>query len=73
MARKTDIAEIAHDTLDALAILRAHIHATGNEKVKDAFASVETFSAIGLRLMEKSNPSKIRSIAVTVEIQSLMK
>jgi hypothetical protein len=73
MTRKTDTTEIANDVLGALTILRSHILATGNGKVKDAFASVETFSAIGLRLMEKSNPSKIRSIAVAVEIQSLMK
>lgn len=38
----------------------------------DAFASIETFVAISLRIISKTNPSKIRSETVSVEIQSRM-
>jgi hypothetical protein len=70
--RTTDVGEIANDVLADINTLRAHILATGNDAVKEAWAGMETFSAISLRLMAKSNPSKVRDIARTVEIQSYL-
>lgn len=39
---------------------------------RDALAAVETFCAIALRIIAKTNPSKVRSEAMTTEISYLM-
>jgi hypothetical protein len=68
---RTNITDIASDIVKDLGILRQAL-APQMEEVEDAWATVETFIAISLRLMAKTNPSKIRSIAMTVEIQSII-
>ena len=71
MARaRTDTADISSDIIKEWQIVKQAASCQSN--VEDALASVETFIAIALRVMAKTNPSKIRSIAVTVEIQSLI-
>lgn len=69
---RTIIDDIAADHMAALDVLRAHIMATGNEATLEAWASVETFSAIALRVIAKTNPSKVRDEAMKVEIASLL-
>lgn len=66
MRARTNVAEISADLMSALGELRPSMQ--GN----DAFAHIETFCAIALRVMSKTNPSKIRSEAMTVEIQARM-
>lgn len=73
---RTDIADISADLLRDLGAVRADLDARGalaaDSPLADAFAGVETFCAIALRVLAKTNPSKLRSEAITVEIQSLM-
>jgi hypothetical protein len=68
---RTDITDIASDIVKDLGVLRQAL-APQMHEVGDAWATVETFIAISLRLMAKTNPSKVKSIAMTVEIQSLI-
>ncbi len=39
---------------------------------KEALDTIDTFCAIALRVIAKTNPSKLKSIATTVAIQSHM-
>jgi hypothetical protein len=68
---KTNITDIASDIVKELGVLRQAL-APQMHEVEDAWATVETFIAVSLRLMAKTNPSKIKSVAMTVEIQSLI-
>jgi len=68
---RTNITDIAADIVRDLGVLREAL-APQMHEVEDAWATVETFIAISLRLMAKTNPSKIKSVAMTVEIQSLI-
>lgn len=69
MRAKTDITQISNDLLDAWEKVKAHAPA----ELEDQVAEIETFMAIALRVIAKSNPSKVRDVAMTVEIQYLMK
>jgi len=68
---RTNITDIAADIVRDLGVLREAL-APQMHEVEDAWATVETFIAVSLRLMAKTNPSKIKSVAMTVEIQSLI-
>jgi hypothetical protein len=68
---RTNITDIAADIVRDLGVLRQAL-APQMHEVEDAWATVETFIAISLRLMAKTNPSKVKSVAMTVEIQSLI-
>ena len=52
--------------------IRAHILALNNPHLEDAWAGIETFAAVALRVMAKTNPSKLRSEMVTVGISALL-
>jgi hypothetical protein len=52
--------------------IRAHILALNDPHLEDAWAGVETFAAVALRVMAKTNPSKLRSEMVTVGISALL-
>jgi hypothetical protein len=67
---KTNTDEIARDLKAAFAVLRAGQVDGSPEDI--ATCEIETFAAIALRVMRKTNPSKIRSEAMTVEIQARM-
>lgn len=67
MKQTADIEQIARDLQEALARLREHV-LPAPEGVEDALAEVETFCAIALRVMARTNPSKLRAAAMTVEI-----
>lgn len=64
---KESIDAIKEDLMRDLSIVKAQVGDT------DAMAGVETFCVIALRLMAKTNPSKIRDIAMTTEIAYWMK
>lgn len=68
---RTNIKDISSDIVKELGVLREAL-APQMHEVEDAWATVETFIAVSLRLMAKTNPSKIKSVAMTVEIQSLI-
>lgn len=68
----TNTAEIEADLLAALRILREALDPQEGTPVDDAFAHVETFSTLALRVFRKTNPSKIRSEAMTLEIAARM-
>lgn len=69
---KCDTAVIAEEMIAALRVLRDHI-GQADEAVSEAFASLETHVAISLRVFSKTNPSKLRDVARTVEIGYLMR
>ena len=52
--------------------IRAHILALNDPHLEDAWAGIETFAAVALRVMAKTNPSKLRSEMVTVGISALL-
>lgn len=76
MARaRTNVDEISEDLLRDLSEVRLHLERYRElvpPEIDDAFAGVETFCAIALRVLAKTNPSKVRSEAVTVEISVRM-
>lgn len=73
MRAKTDVKQIGEDLVKDLQKVRQWLeHTQAPETVMEAFAGLETHSAISLRVFSKTNPSKIRSEAVTVEIQVRM-
>lgn len=69
MRARTDISQISLDVTTAWYTLKANLPI----ELEDQMAEVETFIAIALRVMAKTNPSKIRDVAMTVNIQYLMK
>lgn len=69
---KTNIQDIASDIVKELGVLRQALAPQMHGEVEDAWATLETFIAVALRVMAKTNPSKIKSVAMTVEIQSLI-
>ena len=68
---KCDTAIMAEEMISALRVLRDHI-GQSDERVIEALATIETHVAISLRVFSKTNPSKIRDVARTVEIGFLM-
>lgn len=69
---KFDSAEVRNDVINAVLHVRDKLD-LNDEATSDAWGTLETFCAIALRLMAVTNASKVRSIAMTVEIQNLMK
>lgn len=64
------------DLVGALAVVRAALGlpvVAVDSPLADAWATVETFCAVSLRVLATTNPSKVRSAAVTVEISALIK
>ena len=74
----TPTGDMGSDLIEALLCIRKQLSrpwATDlwDAEAQEALATVETFCAISLRIIAKTNPSKVRSEAVSVEIQSLLK
>lgn len=68
----TDMDETARELAAHLATLREALAPADGSDIDTALCSVETFCAVALRVMRKTNPSKIRSEARTVEIKARM-
>lgn len=71
MAR-TDMDEIDRGMTDNLRILREALQPEDGTEVDTALCTLETFVALSLRVMRKTNPSKVRSEARTLEIKAHM-
>lgn len=69
---RTDTRQIKLDIIPDIERVRAHVLATGNEATQESLATIETFVAVALRVFAKTNPSKLRSEARTVEISHLL-
>jgi hypothetical protein len=84
MSAKADIEQLKEQVLGNLKVIDDEINyilgggAIGNmpeqrisdRDLREAMAGLETFIAIALRVFAKTNPSKIRSEAITQEIAS---
>lgn len=66
----SDVDEFEKVLVVAVDVVRQHVLAQGATQAEDALAVIETFCAISLNVMRKTNPSKIRSAARTVEISA---
>lgn len=67
---RTDVEAMDTDITAAFKVVRQALAAADGSREDIALASLETFVVIALRVMRKTNPSKIRSEAMTVEIKA---
>lgn len=65
---RTDISEISRDLVASIEHFRPHCVAI----YEDRWATIETFVAVALRVMARTNPSKIRDAAMVEEIKARM-
>lgn len=66
MRAKADVNQIAADLIAAIKDIRRHIPVESEESL----AHIETFCAISLRVLAKTNPSKLRDAAMAEEIKA---
>ncbi len=66
MRARSDIAAMQADLVEALSEVRGLI--TTEHEV--AWAQIETFCAIAIRIISKTNPSKVRDAAMAEEIKA---
>ena len=69
---RSDVSEIERDIVAELRVLRASLKPVDDTPEDHALCAVETFVAVSLRVMSKTNPSKLRSEARNVELQARM-
>lgn len=67
MRAKTITDTIRTDLIDAIGTVRQKLDRT-DPAVDEAWAEIETFCAISLRIIGKTNPSKVRDAAMAEEI-----
>jgi hypothetical protein len=67
---RSDVDEIDVDLTLALQTVREALKPVDGSPEDSALCAIETFCAISLRVMRKTNPSKLRSEARTVEISA---
>ena len=67
---KTNMDEIDRDLGMALRLIRDRLYVPDGSEQDTALCEVETFCAIAIRVMRKTNPSKLRSETRTVELQA---
>ena len=65
---RTDMDQVARELADHLKTLRDAMRPEDGSPEDTALCSVETFCAVALRVMKKTNPSKVRSESRTVEL-----
>lgn len=68
----TDMAQVEAELAEHLKTVRQALDPKDGTPEDYALCAVETFAAVALRVMRKSNPSKVRSEARTVEIKARM-
>lgn len=68
----TNMDSVAVELAEHLQTLRDHLKPQDDTPIDTALCSVESFCATALRVMHKTNPSKVRSCARTVEIKARM-
>ena len=73
---RTDTKTIKEDLVRDLLKVRGYLSSHGmldeESHLSDPWATVETFCSIALAVMAKTNPSKIRSEALTANIRALL-
>lgn len=69
---RVDVDALDDDVTHAMAIIRDRLQPQDDTREDAAICAVEMFVAIALRVMRKTNQSKLRSEAMTVEIQARM-
>lgn len=67
---QTDMDQVDTDLAAHLKTLRAALAPVDGSSEDYAMCAVETFCCIAIRVMRKTNPSKVRSEARTVEIKA---
>lgn len=68
----TDMDETAEAIDKALLLILAELDPQDGAPVDDAFYTVKSFCDVAMRVMRKTNPSKVRDCARTVEIAARM-
>ena len=68
---RTNVTEIRQDIVAALAHISPQLDLSDPE-TESAWAQIETFVAVAVAVFAKTNPSKIRSEAMTIEIRARM-
>jgi hypothetical protein len=68
---RTNITEIRADIVAAIDRIRPLLDLQ-DPQVEADWAHIETFTAVALAVLAKTNPSKIKSEAMTVEIRARM-
>ena len=66
---RADLAETERELDANLRAIRAALAPADGSPEDAALSGVETFCALAMRVLKKTNPSKIRSEAVTLEIK----
>jgi hypothetical protein len=69
---RTDLDDIDRGMTAHLKTLREALQPEDDTPADEALCTLETFVALSLRVMRKTNPSKIRSEARTLEIKARM-
>ena len=69
---KADVSAIERDLDTALKAIRAALKPEDGSETETRMCEVETFCAIAIRVFRKTNASKIRDEARTVEIYARM-
>ena len=67
---RSDVAQLDADITAELKVLRDALDPVDGSEIDTALCSVETFVVVALRVFAKTNPSKLRSEARTVEIKA---
>jgi hypothetical protein len=67
---KTDMDSVDRDIAAALTTMRERLYLPDGSPQEIALCEIETFCAIAIRVMRKTNPSKLRSEARTFEIKA---
>jgi GGDEF domain-containing protein len=74
MSAKTDVDEIREKIMKDIGLLKHYLvmrHALDDfDDINDAWSGIETFVNIALRVFAKTNPSKIRSEALTAAVHA---
>jgi hypothetical protein len=63
---RTDMATISRDVVASVELFRPHCVAIDEAR----WADIETFIAVALRVMARTNPSRIRDAAMVEEIKA---
>lgn len=69
---RTDMDETEAELVASMKAIREALAPVDGSGIDTALCGVETFCAIALRIMRKTNPSKVRSEARTFEIKAHM-
>jgi hypothetical protein len=67
---KNEVSTIGADLVENLDTIRAHLADTPMTQAHaDAWGHIEAFAMIAMRIIARTNPSKVREAAVFVELQ----